>query len=69
MSVLLFAVLFGGPVFGLTPQEAATRCFQIELNLWESVRGRLPTDDEADLIVDVCMLKYEEAKNEQSKSK
>lgn len=30
-------------------------CFQTELDLFEQVRGRLPSPDEADLVIDACM--------------
>ena len=30
-------------------------CFQTEVNLFEQVRGRLPSPDEADLFIDACM--------------
>jgi hypothetical protein len=61
-KLILLLMLVAGPVFG-SPAEDATECFQAELDLWEATKGRLPTDDEADLIIDMCMKKaYEEAK-------
>lgn len=35
-------------------REYAQSCFDRELALWESQRGRLPTDEEADFIIDAC---------------
>lgn len=38
-------------------------CFSQELDLFEKTKGRLPTDDEADLIIDYCVnRKYDEKK-------
>lgn len=47
------------------PSEVARQCFQVELDLYERVKGRLPTPDEADLIIDNCMGAYENARKKQ----
>jgi hypothetical protein len=41
-------------------ERAALTCFQTEVELYEATKGRLPDADEADLIVDYCMRKYDE---------
>jgi hypothetical protein len=35
-------------------RDYAQNCFDQEMDLFEHARGRLPTDDEADLIIDAC---------------
>lgn len=35
-------------------RDYAQNCFDQEMALFERVKGRLPTDDEADLIIDAC---------------
>ena len=37
------------------PREKANECMARELDLWEANKGRLPTNNEADLIVDFCV--------------
>lgn len=32
----------------------AQNCFDQEMSLFESTKGRLPTDEEADFIIDAC---------------
>lgn len=50
-----------------SPANLALTCFQHELDLWEATRGRLPSADEADLIVDMCMEKYDAKVKNQEK--
>lgn len=37
--------------------KTAQICMEQELDMWEQERGRLPTADEADLIIDMCVAK------------
>ena len=62
ISVLLIANLWASDI---SPAErAALTCLQNEVDLYEARKGRLPTDDEADLIIDACMEKYNHVKKE-----
>lgn len=65
ISLLFFALT----AFAEVPEYAnvsrvAKQCFQNEVDLFEQIKGRLPTDDEADLIIDMCIKRAYERETE-----
>lgn len=67
ISLLLMAALTWAQ--NETPERAALTCFQHELDLYEARHGRLPSADQADLMIDYCMEKYSAKIKEQQEKK
>ncbi len=65
----IFTLLLSLPTYA-APQPKVANCFTYEVDLYVATKGRLPTDDEADLLIDFCMAKWEhkrEQREEESK--
>lgn len=65
MIFILLTLLFNISIAQeTTPAQLASQCFQHEVDLHLLAKGRLPDSDEADLLIDACMLKYEKRRKE-----
>lgn len=63
-SLLLVSITVSGAP--KDPGPIASDCLERELDLWEKQRGRLPTSEEADLLIEACVKEAfkKEPKNE-----
>jgi len=66
MSLLLMAALTWASQ-SESASWVALKCFQLKVDQFEAAFGRLPDPDEADLLIDKCMIEYDERKKEAHK--